>query len=76
MELFTSGIAVGVIGLVVALVGAVVSGTAMTHKPPKGAPPGGGLYVDFDKAGRGLWLIAGGTALQIVGALQAAYRLL
>lgn len=75
-SIISNGIATVLAGLVVVLWGSIVSARAMTRRPPKGAPKGGGLYIDFDKAGRGLFLVAAGTITQIIGTLQAAYVLL
>lgn len=71
MIVLSNGLALGIFGLLLALIGAIIAGTAMTAKPPKGAPDQGDLYIDLDKAKRGLWLIAGGTVVQIGGGLQA-----
>lgn len=75
-----SGLALAFLGLCVAGLGAYMAGTAMTTRRPADAPQpqGGGtnLYLDLDRARRGLWTICAGTVMQIVGVVQACVLLL
>lgn len=75
-ELIATGIPIAFAGLFLAFVGSLLAGSTMTLKPPKGAPKGGGFYIDLDRAKRGLYLIAAGTILQMIGAVQAALLVL